>query len=445
VPEDDFTVRMPGVGGTGVVTASQILGMAATLDGRHVWGLDQTGLSQKAGPVVSDLRISREPVDGSNKVIAGQVDTYLVFDLLVGTGPVLDGSSPERTVAIVATTSTPTGQMVTDVHAAQLDDRLMRQLLDDRTRSAENIYVDAGRMVTRLFGSTTTANTFLLGVAHQRGALPLPARAIEEAIELNGAAVEANRLAFRWGRMLVVDPEQVEAAMISLVSGPTQPDATDIAMIGDLDRGPLGAVLRRRVSELRAYQNRAYARTYLDTVRRVAASEAALNPDSTELAETVAQNLYKFMAYKDEYEVARLLVDPGTLASARTAVGGRAKVSYNLHPPVLRAMGMKHKVRLGPWFTPVLRTLCVVRRLRGTPFDLFGLTRVRRLERDLIHEYRDLVEAAAEHLTPESYPRAVELARLPDMVRGYEHIKISNVERYRQEITRLTSAISLPV
>jgi indolepyruvate ferredoxin oxidoreductase len=443
VPADDFTVRMPGIGGTGVVTVSQILGTAAMLDGRHVWGLDQTGLSQKAGPVVSDLRISREPVQGTNKVTEGQVDTYLAFDLLVAIGPVLAGASRERTVAIVSTTDTPTGSMVTDPRAKPVDQAVMRAQVDACTRSEHNLYVDAARVALGLFGDTTTTNVLLLGVAHQRGCLPVAAEAIEQAIELNGAAVETNKLAFRWGRMLVTDPSRVEAAMVTAHGSGLHPTESDVDMIGDLDHGTLGHMLRVRVPNLVAYQSRAYARRYMDVVRRVAEAEAAAVPGRTNLAEAVAGNLYKLMAYKDEYEVARLHFDEAALAKIRAEVGDDVKVSFNLQPPFLTAMGIDRKIRLGPWFAPALRALHHGKRLRGTPLDPFGYAHVRRLERRLIDEYRELVLLAADRVTPETHETTVELAMLPDLIRGYEHVKLANVERYRAEVDRVRGELGL--
>ena len=196
----DATIRMPGIGGTGVVTVSQILGTAATLDGKFVSGLDQTGLSQKAGPVVSDLRITAAPVDGSNKTSTGAVDLYLVFDQLVALmANNVSGCAPARTIAVVSTAKSPTGAMLRDPRATYPSDADLRADLDAVTRAADNRYLDAGAVALGLFGDSTTANVLQLGIAYQLGALPISAEAIEQAIELNGAAVEANKAAFRLG------------------------------------------------------------------------------------------------------------------------------------------------------------------------------------------------------------------------------------------------------
>ena len=440
VPANDTTIRMPGVGGTGVVTVSQILGTAATLDGKYVGGLDQTGLSQKAGPVVSDLRITTEAVEGTNKLTSGSADVYLVFDLLVGLAPAnLDGVSAGRTVAVVSTTKTPTGFMVRDPNAAFPDLAPLRAELDANTRSEHNRYVDTIAVTEGLFGESTTANTFLIGVAYQLGVLPISAESIEQAIDLNGAAVEANQLAFNWGRQWALDPDKVRAASVlpedQLAKPSSELEAAIVA--SGLGEGELGRLVRLRAADLVDYQDARYALRYLATVAKAAASGQA------GFAEAVARGLYKLMAYKDEYEVARLHVEQAARLGVENAVGADMVVSYNLHPPLLRALGMKKKMKLGPWFTPVLRNLQKGKKLRGSPLDPFGYAKVRRVERSLVKEYRQTVEALAAKVTDSNAELATALAALPDMVRGYEEIKLANVERYQKELTRRRSELKL--
>ncbi|MGD9750443.1 MAG: indolepyruvate ferredoxin oxidoreductase family protein [Acidimicrobiia bacterium] len=436
----DATIRMPGIGGTGVVTVSQILGTAATLDGKFVSGLDQTGLSQKAGPVVSDLRVTTTPVDGSNKTPAGSVDLYLVFDQLVGLmANNIVGCSPERTIAVVSTAKSPTGAMLRDPRAAYPADADLRADLDAVTRSGENRYFDAGEMALGLFGDSTTANVLQLGVAYQLGAIPISAEAIEQAIELNGAAIEANKAAFRWGRMWVVDPAAVTAASElpgDLLPKPSAELEADIVRRG-LGEGELGRIVRLRAADLVQYQDAKYAARYLDTVQKVAAAGVDA------FSEAVARNLYKLMAYKDEYEVARLHLEEAAKLHLENEVGAGMTVNYNLHPPMLRALGLDHKVRLGPWFTPVLAQLQKGKKLRGTPADPFGYAKVRRVERELIKEYKGLVEKLAGKVGAANADDAVALANLPDLVRGYEDIKLQNVDVYRGELARLKSNLNL--
>jgi indolepyruvate ferredoxin oxidoreductase len=432
VNADDFTVRMPGIGGTGVVTVSQILGTAATLDGRYVGGLDQTGLSQKAGPVVSDLRITTQPVEGTNKLTAGSADLYLVFDLLVGlSSSNLVGVAVDRTIAVASTAKTPTGVMVRDVTAAFPDPAELQAELDAATRAEHNKYFDAIAITEALFGESTTANTFQVGVAYQTGALPLSAQAIEQAIELNGAAVEANKAAFRWGRMWVIDPALVAQHSVTATSTLAKPSAAleQAVVAAGLGEGELGRVVRLRAADLVGYQDEKYAKQYLQTVAKAART------GQPAFAVAVARYLYKLMAYKDEYEVARLHLEEAAKLNVQNAVGDDVEVAYNLHPPMLRAMGMDRKMKLPAKVgNPTLAALARGKRLRGTPADPFGYAKVRRVERALITEYRELVERLAGKVTDANAAEATRLAELPDMVRGYEGIKLRNVEAYHQEL-----------
>jgi len=440
VPADDFTVRMPGVGGTGVVTVSQILGTAATLDGKHVGGLDQTGLSQKAGPVVSDLRITTEPVEGTNKLTSGSADLYLVFDLLVGLAAQnLDGVAPDRTIAVTSMAKTPTGQMVRDVNAPFPDLEPLKEELDAVTRAEHNRYFDAITITEGLFGESTTANTFQVGVAYQVGALPISAEAIEQAIELNGAAVEANKAAFAWGRLWVIDPDAVrDASVLAEDHLPSLPKklAADISAAGLVD-GELGRIVKLRAADLTAYQDAAYARRYLTAVK------TAADTGHEQLAEAVARYAYKLMAYKDEYEVARLHLESAAKLTVSNAVGDDVTIKYNLHPPMLRALGMDSKMQLGTWINPALRALQAGKRLRGTSLDPFGKGTVRRTEREIRDEYLALVDQVAAAVDNDNVDVAVELMSLPDGVRGYEEIKMANVEHYHSEMARLKSRLGL--
>src|SRR5713226_387246 len=412
VPSDGFALHMMGIGGTGVVTMNQILGTAALLDGKHVRGLDQTGLSQKGGPVVSDLKISARPLETSNKISAGGTDLYLGFDLLVATDPVnLDKAESGRTVAIVSTSQIPTGQMVVDtgVHFPELSSMLMS--IDRVTRKDPNVYLDAQAMAEALFDDHMATNPILLGAAYQAGALPISAASIERAMRLNGAAVETNLLAFRWGRMAVVDRKQVEAAVAQATTQAVEPRALSAEVRALVDRveasGELRRLLEIRVPELIAYQNAAYAGEYVDFVRRVSYVEVEAAPGSVGLAEAVARHLYKLMAYKDEYEVARLHLDAALAAQVQAKFGQKVRTYWHLHPPLLRALGLKKKIRLGAWFAPAFQLLKSMKGLRGTALDPFGYAEVRRVERALIGEYRQLVKTALVRLSPVTHGAAV--------------------------------------
>jgi len=439
-------IFMMGIGGTGVVTVNQVLGTAALLDGKHVRGLDQTGLSQKGGPVVSDLKISAEPIEGANKVSAGASDLYLGFDLLVATDPAnLDKVDPDRTIAIVSTSQIPTGRMVVDtgVHFPELSSLLIG--IDRVTRKDHNVYLDVLAMAEGLFDDHMATNPILMGAAYQAGALPISAASIERAIRLNGVAVEMNLLAFRWGRVAVVDAKYVEGAVkraTGKVSEAPVLTAEDRRLVDSV--GPTGELLRLleiRVPDLRQYQSADYARRYVDFVKRVAQAEAEKTPGRSGVSLAVARYLHKLMAYKDEYEVARLHLDAAMRAEVEAKWGGPVKLSWHLHPPLLRALGLRRKIRLGAWFAPALKALRSMKGLRGTPLDIFGYAEVRRVERQLGDEYRQLIETVLAKLGPANHDAAVAIAELPDEIRGYEQIKLDSIKRFREKAAQLISQL----
>jgi indolepyruvate ferredoxin oxidoreductase len=444
VPRHDFTVRMPGIGGTGVVTVSQIVQMAALLDGKHAFGLDQTGLAQKGGPVVSDVRISRDRIEGSNKASTGAADLLLGLDVLGAANPKnLQVAEPSRTIAVVSTTAVPTAKMVTDTAVAFPSAARNLKAIDRATRADENVYFDAQALSEALFGDHMPTNLLLLGAAFQHGCLPVSAAAIEQAIRLNGAAVDKSLAAFAWGRAAITHPGLVD----ELLHPPLPERTLDGAALEIVEAtgatGELRRLLEVRVPELVAYQSARYARRYADDVMAVARAEAERGaPGETAVAEAYAKGLFKLMAYKDEYEVARLHLDPVERAKVRAEFGDDAKVYFLLHPPVLRALGVKRKLKLGPWFRPAFATLRAMRRLRGTPLDVFGLPEVRRVERRLPAEYRDLVTRALEHLGPDTHATVAQIADLPDVIRGYEDIKLRNVERFREDAARLEAQLA---
>ena len=430
-----------GIGGTGVVTVNQILGTAALLDGKHVSGLDQTGLSQKGGPVVSHLRIGETAADVAGKVGVAEADAYLAFDLLVASSPVnLVRARPDLTIAVVSTTQVPTGAMVTSPDVQFPDSGGLHTAINRVTRKDENVFVDALGLAESLFGDHMAANMILLGAAYQAGAIPIRGEAIEEAISINGVQIEMNTQAFRVGRLLVADPgwlrtvERHRAGSVT-VRGELTPEAR--ALVDSVEAGgEVRRLLEVRVPELIAYQDAAYARRYVDFVRTVAAAERTAVPGETRLTEAVARYLYKLMAYKDEYEVARLHLRPEVRASIEAELG-EAAVRYQLHPPILRALGMTRKLSLGPWVEGLFRLLVALRRLRGTAIDPFGYARVRRIEQGLAAEYQGMIERTLRDLGPERHERAVRIARLPDLVRGYEEVKLRNVQRFREEARAL--------
>ena len=439
-PQTPHTTRITGVGGTGIVTVSQVLAAAAGFAGREVRTLDQIGLAQKGGAVVSDVKISASPLPVASKAAAGECDLYLGCDLLVAADPKnLTVADPARTVAVVSTTKVPTGRMVTDPGSAFPDVDEIAGQIRQAIGGRDPVLLDARRLAVTLLGTDQYANMLLVGAAYQAGALPLPAEAIEQAIGLNGVAVDVNLQAFRRGRQAVADPaafaELVDAMTVRLPACPRNEAAERLAdQVGAPPGSELDRLVRDRTADLASYQNLRYAEAYAGLVQRVYAAERAAGPASTMLSEQVARYLYKLMAYKDEYEVARLSLDPQLGSAVEAEFGPGSTVSYRLHPPVLRALGLRRKIRLGPWFRPVFRMLRTMKVLRGTAWDPFGRTRVRRLERDLITEYRAAMEAMIASLTEDNLAECARIAALPDLVRGYEQIKIASAARYRTEL-----------
>ncbi len=447
VSSTDCTIRMTGIGGTGVVTVSQVLGTAAMLEGKTAKGLDQTGLSQKAGPVVSDVRIGTDLEAASNKAGKQTADVLLALDLLVGAGDTMAGSlATGRAHVVASTTQVPTGSMV--VHPDRKIPAVA--LLIERLRVAsgnEPVAFDAAHLTNELLGDSTTANIAVLGAAYQNGVLPVDAASIEEAITLNGVAVAKNLEAFRWGRAWVADRHTVDAALATMGAAHVVHDAVvlpssierQVTSLGE--RTGLTELLRSRASELVAFQNERCATTYLDRVSAVATAEAKVtNENDWSLTEAAARYLYQLTAYKDEYEVARLLTAPSATAAAELVGGVGAKITWKLHPPMLRALGMKNKIALGPSARPIMIALAKGKRLRGTPFDPFGRAHVRKLERELLKEYVGVLTKLSKGLTSQNHAAAVEIAKLPDIVRGYEDRKVKRAGEYRAKLAEALTA-----
>lgn len=433
--EKPFNVFLAGIGGTGIVTVNQVLGTAALRAGLHVQGLDQTGLSQKAGPVTSHLRIGRTPSPTSNRVSPGSADCVLAFDLLAAADAKnLALASADRTSVVASTSQTPTGAMVYDAatsypSTAELLDRL-------QSVSRSTLTMDALAAAEALFGNTTTANFLLVGAAYQRGALPIPESAILDAITFNGAAVTANQAAFQWGRVAVADPAAFAAATTAPTVTPPTLAADHPLLRGTGFTGQTADLVRRRAAELVAFQSAAVAADYIRVVADAWRAERTLGEDSAYSA-AVARGLFKLTAYKDEYEVARLLTEPAFLDQVRAAVPGAENLTYKLHPPTLKALGRDRKIGLRPGTHAALRLLKHGKRLRGTPLDPFGHTAMRRLERTLLAHYRAMIADATAGLSAETRDRAVALAEAADLVRGYEDVKLRSVDAYRSRLQAL--------
>ncbi|CAN5203632.1 indolepyruvate ferredoxin oxidoreductase family protein [soil metagenome] len=434
---DDFGMRIMGVGGTGVVTTAQIIATAASLAGVYVRGLDQLGLAQKGGAVVSDIKMSRDPIAGANKLAPGECDLYLGCDVLVASAEAnLAVASPDRTIAIVSTSKVPTGAMILapDLEFPSTEDTRAR--IASVTRDEFSAFADIRSISNDRFGSDQYANIILVGMAVQAGALPLEASAIEKAIELNGVAVSTNLRAFATGRQIVLDPETfaLVRSRRAHVRSPLQRSTEIVSRLNASAPDELREIVSRLTPELIAYQGPKYAEKYVDSVERIRALEESALGASGVISKRFASSLFKLMAYKDEFEVARLYIEPEFEQTLRAEFGEGARFSYKLHPPMLKAMGVSRKITLGPWFKPVFRLLYAMRLVRGTWLDPFGYAGVRRTERRLIGEFTHSVEESMGEVTPATRDIVERIAGLPEEIRGYEEVKTRNVELFRARL-----------
>lgn len=431
-----FGVHIMGIGGTGSVTVAATITNAARLEGKHAIGLDQTGLAQKGGAVISDIKISHQPFHGSNKISDGRTDLYLGFDILNATDPKnLDKCLPERTIAVVSTTQTPTGQMVANRHVSFPIIPSLVDGINSVTRRNDNVYLDGQAVAEGLFADSMATNLLMVGVAYQAGTIPLQAESIETAIKQAGVGVEQGVAAFRWGRMVVVDRAFVDAEIDKYRPKTDAPDlspSTRAIIDAAGAQGETRRLIEVRVPELFAYQNEAYAKRYAELVQRVIAAERMVSPEVTQLSEAVALYLYKLMAYKDEYEVARLHSDPAFLNKLEAQFKNGYKVQFNLAPPILAkrdpVTGELQKQLFGPWVLTAFKLLTKFKGLRGGAFDLFGKTEERRHERQMMQDYIMQIDEIVSKLNNKNYALAVKLARLPDEIRGYGHVKAKSIE-----------------
>jgi len=423
VSEEPWEILVAGVGGTGVVTVGALLNMAAHLEGKGASVLDFMGFAQKGGSVLSHVRIGRAP-EALNQVRIdlGQAEVLLACDMVVGTGPdALGVLRKGRSRVVCNTTEIPTAAFVqnpkADLHGDALKATLRRVAGSDAVS-----FVDANRIATALMGDSIASNLFLLGYAWQKGLVPVSLEALERAIELNGVAVDANKRTIAWGRLMAHDPAYV-SSVVEEVAGPQEKPLTDLEKI-----------ISKRLEILEKYQDAAYAEQYGELVRRVEQAERRLTSRRT-LTEAVARNLFKLMAYKDEYEVARLYTDGRFQEQIRRTFDG-GRISVHLAPPLL---GEK-KREFGPWVLTLMKGLAKLKGLRGTAFDPFGWTAERRMERALIQEYRELIEMILRDLRPDRLETAVEIAMVPDDIRGFGSVKARSVVAARDKWRSLKAA-----
>ncbi len=415
-----YGIIVTGIGGTGVVTIGAIVAMAAHLEGKGAGVIDMAGLAQKGGAVYSHIRIANKPEDiHAIRVAAGGADLVLGGDIVVaGNKKVLSAIKQGNTSVVINTAEFLPGDFTRNADFSLPVERLKRAISGAAGRERSH-FVDAGRLATALLGNSIGVNMFMLGYAYQLGALPLTAEAIEKAIEMNGQAVPMNIAAFRFGRRAVVDRKAVEALI-----APSQDGANDSLRLSR----SFAETVDRRAAFLTAYQSARYARRYRNWVEKARAAEAEKVPGRSELAEAVARYLFKLMAYKDEYEVARLYVDSNFVERVRSSFDGeRLRLEFHLAPPLFARVdpltGEPKKVSFGPWVLTAFRILSKFRFLRGTLLDPFGYSRERRTERRLITDYEALLATITTELTPANHHAAVALATIPEKIRGFGPVK----------------------
>lgn len=449
--ENPYRIMMVGIGGTGVVTVSSILVAAAYLAGKYAFQMDQTGLAQKGGAVSANISISDQPFETAYRIANGQTDLLLAFDFLASVAPDnMDRLDANRTTAIVNSHQINTAMTVTDVTTPFPKHSFLQQQLNRHTKADQNVYLDANKISETLFANEQSNNIFMLGVAYQTGVIPISAAYIEKAIEGNKVSIEQNINAFRWGRKYVLNPEKALDALYQDSSQkiPAKDEALaklkkfenqNVAALEKLiakfpDNDSLKEILYPRVADLILFQNAKYAQRYLDFINETHQAEMSrIEGKSTIFTETVAKWLFKLMAYKDEYEVARLWVQDPAVEDAKNSYEGQVNVSLHLHPPMLRKWGMQRKLKLGSWVFPYLKLLARFKKLRGTPLNVFALPEVRQEEIKLISWYQKLVHQLLPKLTAENLETALTLASLPDNIRGYEEIKMANILKTKTE------------
>jgi indolepyruvate ferredoxin oxidoreductase len=422
-----YAIIVAGVGGTGVVTIGQILGMAAHLEGRGISVLDMAGLAQKGGAVHSHIQIADAPERlFATRIATGEADLLLGCDLIVSAGAeVLGKFQPGRTRALLNTSESPTAAFIRDRDWRFPAADLAQQVREAVGVDGHCVRLDAQALAVELLGDAMYANPLILGAAWQLGWIPLGYESLMRAIELNGVAIEANRRAFEWGRAAALDPQSVTQAAAALRHDPPAP-----ARATTLDE-----VIARRCAFLREYQGERLVQRYRALVSRVAAAERAARGAEGELAMSVARNYFKLLAVKDEYEVARLHRDPAFRARIAAAFTGSYRVVYHLAPPLLArrdpATGIVRKRRFGSWLGGAFALLAPLRILRGTPLDPFGYAAERRIERALQGEYEELVEEILARLSGNNIGLAIKMAGFPEQIRGFGHVKSRSIERIR--------------
>ena len=445
-------IFMLGIGGTGVVTVNQIISTAAFLENKKVIALDQTGLSQKGGSVVSHLKIlEQENEDCSSRVANGESDAYLVFDLLTGVNPKnMEKLNAKRSTAVISTSEIPTGDMVRSTKSEYPEAEHMIGLIKEFSK--KHVLLNATELSEHFFGSNMQANFIVIGAAYQSGSIPIDATSIEEAININGVAIKNNMEAFNIGRTLVSDPLWIESINLyrtgDLHSQPVVSKEAKKIIDSIKPDKDLRHVLEYRIPELIDYQNIKYAKEYAIFIKKVYKAEKKERSASI-LSQNIAKYLFKLMATKDEYEVARLSLKAELDMALNQEFGASAKVHYMLHPPFLKGLanipllnripGVKSKLALGSWFRPFYMLLKNLKFIRGTRFDLMALfsSDVREADREILDHYKSNIIDNLPNIGNGKYEELISFSVLPDYVRGYEEVRLESMKTYYHKAEKI--------
>ena len=430
--ERPWNILLPGVGGSGVTTVGALLGMAAHLEGKGCSVLDQAGLAQKFGPVITHIRVAAKQDDiFAVRIAAGETDLLLGCDLVVAASEEALAKLNENIAHAVINSHEAATAEFTRNPDAQVPGAAMREALIEAVGAGKTHFVDATRLATRLLGDSIAGNLFMLGFAYQKGLVPVSAEAIDKAIELNGVAVQLNQQAFLWGRRTAHDAVAVEKLATPKTAAAPRCET-------------LEEIVAYRVEFLTAYQNAAYAERYREVVARV--RQADQGPDQA-LSRAVARYYFKLLAYKDEYEVARLYSDGSFIKQLEAQFQGDYRLEFHLAPSWLSkpdpVTGQPRKRQFGPWMLKAFGVLAKFKFLRGTPLDLFGYSAERRLELDLIEDYEQNLDYLLKELNADNYRTAVALAELPEQIRGYGHVKEKSLAKVREQSKQLKARMLL--
>jgi indolepyruvate ferredoxin oxidoreductase len=431
---EGYAILVSGIGGTGVITVGAILAMAAHVQGAHASVYDMTGLAQKNGAVYSHIRLASGSANFlSQRIGLGQADLLLAFDMVAGLGPDAYRSLRKGTRVLGNSRVQPTAAFQSGF-TDSLNPTLLLRRLEARVGCDHMAHVDATGLASALFGDTIATNMFMVGVALQMGWIPLQIASVERAIELNGVQVAFNLRALRLGRLWVCAPGRLKAML---------PTSVDSAVTQDLD-----GLIEDRANRLATYQNQAYAKRFRQTINEVRKAEEDATGGSTALTEAACRSLYGLMAYKDEYEVARLMVGQTFLKRLASEFEDGARIRFNMAPPLLArtdpATGRPRKSEFGAWLLPVLRALARLRFLRGTVFDPFGFHADRRCERELITQFEETLRTVCKDLSSQNLPLAVQLAEGPQMIKGYGPVKSARIDEFRAKERQWLAAWAQP-